>query len=204
MTLMRILPKTLKNLVSSFRKLSSVGQKTAERYAFELFEWSTQETEFLAEAVRAVKNKLTRCDACYCIKEAGASCPFCDPVTRNEEILCIVSHIKDPFLIEESRAFKGLYHVLPNLFSPFEEKDIASENIQRLLGRLEKLPVKEVILALDTTLEGDATALYFQNLLRPRGVKVTRLAYGIPIGSNIHYFDSQTLHQALSGRQVLT
>lgn len=193
-------PSTLLSLISILKKLPGVGSKTAERFAFQLFTWQDKELKEFASLLLSLKEKVTVCTECGCLSEEN-SCHFCNISERNKKSLCIVSSPKDVFMIEESRSFTGLYHVLSTLFSPIDGKMPDKKEIDKLKQRIKELEVEEVILALDATLEGDATSLFLKEELKSFPLKATRLAFGIPIGSSLEYVDGTTLARALTGRQ---
>lgn len=193
-------PLPLVHLMALLKKLPGVGSKTAERFAFHLLDWPSDELSHFSELARTLKETIVHCDTCRCIKENDA-CTFCDTTMRDTSLLCIISSAKDAYAFEETRTYKGLYHVLGGLLSPLDGKTPDHLDLPRLWQRLVSHGVQEVILALDSTIEGDATALYLKDELLRLGVRVTRLAFGLPIGSPLEYIDGSTLSRALSGRQ---
>lgn len=195
-------PKELLFLIAQLQKFPGVGKKTAERFAFHLLEWQRQELVSLSDTLRTLKEKLPSCSSCGCLMD-GAICNFCQNPRRDSAFLCIIASPRDVYAIEETGMFMGLYHVLGSLLSPLEGKTTESLNIPLIIQRIETLNTQEVILALDSTLEGDATALYVKEELKREGIKVSRLAFGLPIGSSLDFIDEGTLAQALNGRQVL-
>ncbi|MBS0615417.1 MAG: recombination protein RecR [Verrucomicrobia bacterium] len=193
-------PLPLIHLMSLLKKLPGVGSKTAERFAFQLLDWPGEELSHLSELTRTLKETIVHCDTCRCIKDQN-DCAFCDETKRDTSVLCIISSAKDAYAFEETRTYKGLYHVLGGLLSPLDGKTPEHLDLPRLKKRLESHGIQEVILALDSTIEGDATALFLKDELQRLGVRVTRLAFGLPIGSPLEYIDGSTLSRALSGRQ---
>lgn len=193
-------PLPLIHLISLLKKLPGVGSKTAERFAFHLLEWPSEELAHFSELARNLQETVVHCNTCRCIKDLDA-CAFCDETKRDTSVLCIISSAKDAYAFEETRAYKGLYHVLGGLLSPLDGKTPDHLDLPRLKQRLTTHGIQEVILALDSTIEGDATALYLKDELQRLGVRVTRLAFGLPIGSPLEYIDGSTLSRALSGRQ---
>ncbi len=193
-------PSDLLNLMAFLKKLPGVGSKTAERFAFELLRWSEKQLGDFGSLVASIKNKIHHCPECNCLMEEN-HCAFCDPARRDAQILCIISSVKDAFTLEETRSYRGLYHVLGGLLSPLDGR--APEHLQfdRLKNRIQTLCIKEIIIALDSTLEGDATALYLKQQLSSLGVSVSRLAFGLPMGSTLDFVDGGTLSRALTGRQ---
>jgi len=193
-------PNELLTLIAYLKKLPGVGTKTAERFAFYLLDWQKKDlTEFSAK-LATLQEKIYPCTTCGCLKDA-TSCAFCDPVKRDQTVLCLVSSPRDVYAIEETRAFKGIYHVIGGLLSPLEGRSISDEAIDKLLSRFEKNPIKETIIALDSTLEGDATALFIKKKLEEHGMATTRLAFGLPMGSSLDFVDYGTLEKAFTGRR---
>lgn len=194
------LPQPLQKLIAHLKKFPGVGSKTAERFAFQLLEWEDPSIEQLAESLRTLRKQVSPCPSCNCLKTEGI-CDFCSDEKRETDTLCIVSSPKDIYSIEEMRSFKGLYHVLEALFSPLDGNSIEKINMGKIKARIEKHSVKDVILALDSTLEGDATALYLKEEMKGWNVSISRLAFGIPLGSSFEYVDPGTLARAFLGRQ---
>lgn len=191
-------PSHLNLLVQHFKKLPGVGQKTAERFAFKVIDWPISQIESFSKALLNIKTHLLHCDTCGALSEKN-KCFYCDSPQRSNQQICIVASAKDIFSIEETSAYKGLYHVLGGLLSPMLAEDAL--NIEPLLQRLEDSPIEEVILALDSTIEGDATTLFLKEKLESLNVNVSRLAFGIPVGSSLDYIDGSTLSRAFSGRR---
>lgn len=196
------LPSSLQTLIAHLRRLPGVGQRTAERYAFQLLQWPAEQQQKLAEALKQLHHTVQSCTACGCWSEQPL-CAVCSSDRRNRQMLCVVAQPRDVFAFEQTRAFEGLYHVLGGLLSPMERKGPESIGVERLKQRLALLGTQEVILALDTTLEGDATALFLKRELEALGCRVSRLAFGLPMGSSLEYVDGGTLSRALAGRQQL-
>lgn len=192
-------PEYLLKLISLFRKLPGVGSKTAERFAFHIISWPQEKLEEFSYMLSEIKEKIYYCDACGALKEQDV-CGLCNPSARNTEILCVVASIKDVFSIEQTKHYQGLYHVLGGVFSPLEGKFLNEERIDKLKKRVSSLNIKEIIIALDATLEGDATALFLKKELSLFSVKLSRLALGLPMGSSLDFIDEGTLARALSGR----
>lgn len=194
-------PSELLTLIAYLKKLPGVGRKTAERFAFSLLEWPQEENKKFAIQISQLQEKIHPCPECGCLKDS-TTCDFCDPKLRDPSILCLVSSARDVYAIEETKAFKGVYHVIGALLSPIEGRSIEQLKIEKLQNRLNIHPIQEVIIALDSTLEGDATALYLKQKLDQLGVKATRLALGIPMGSSLDFVDYGTLEKAFTGRQI--
>lgn len=193
-------PKDLLTLIAHLKKLPGVGKKTAERFAFQLLEWSEKDLHEFAQGVATLKERVQACLECGCLMD-GVRCMFCDQDKRDRSILCIIANPRDAYAIEETGDFRGVYHVLGTLLSPMDGKTPESLNLPLVEERILKLGTKEVILALDSTLEGDATSLFLKESLSKIGVEVSRLALGLPIGSSLDFVDEGTLSQAFSGRQ---
>jgi recombination protein RecR len=193
-------PAPIQKLIMQLRKLPGVGAKTAERFAFELLAWEPGSLELLSHSLRSIQAQVHPCPSCFCLK-GEAPCEFCDPIKRDPSALCIVSHSKDIYPIEETKAFKGVYHVLGGLLSPLQGYNTDQIDMEKIKERIRTLQVKDVILALDSTLEGDATSLFLKEELAPCDVTISRLAFGIPLGSSLDYVDAGTLTRALLGRR---
>ena len=187
-------------LEAELSKLPGVGSKTAARLAFHLLRTSEQNVEALAAALLEMKRKVRLCGRCFHIAEAEF-CQICNDPTRDSQKLCVVEEPQDLLAIERSRAYAGLYHVLHGALSPLDGIGPDDLKIPELLKRLEQERVEEVILATNFTVEGEATALYLARLCKDKGLKVTRLAHGIPTGSDLEYIDSGTVQQAVDGRR---
>lgn len=193
-------PKDLLTLIAHLKKLPGVGKKTAERYAFHLLGWEGKDLHEFAEGVGTLKDKVQACLDCGCLME-GVRCTFCDQERRDRTQMCIIASPRDVYAIEETGNYRGMYHVLGALLSPLDGKTPESLNLPHLMTRLEQLETQEVILALDSTLEGDATSLYLKDAFVKQGIEVSRLALGLPLGSSLDFVDEGTLSQAFSGRQ---
>jgi recombination protein RecR len=193
-------PKDLLTLIAHLKKLPGVGKKTAERYAFHLLGWDGKDLHEFAEGIATLKEKVQACLDCGCLMD-GVRCTFCDQEKRDRSQMCIIASPRDVYAIEETGDYRGMYHVLGTLLSPLDGKTPKSLNLPLLMKRLEQFNTQEVILALDSTLEGDATSLYLKDLLVKQGVVVSRLALGMPLGSSLDFVDEGTLSQAFSGRQ---
>lgn len=193
-------PRPLQQLVETLKRLPGVGIRTAERFAFQMLDWKKEQLQDLAHLVEGICEKIKPCSECGCIAEVEA-CRFCVPSRSQARQLCIVSSSRDVFSLEQTGEYIGLYHVLEALLSPIEGKGPERINLQKLHQRIENHQVKEVILALDATLEGDATALFLKRELEGLGVSVCRLAFGLPMGSAFEQVDSGTLARAFCGRR---
>lgn len=192
-------PETLVQLISILRKLPGVGSKTAERFAFHLLDWPQDKLDEMSQVIKSSKEKLKSCPTCGALVDIPI-CPFCNLSKRENRVLCVVASPKDIFYLEETHEYKGLYQVLGTLLSPLEGKKLSPQVLHRLKQRIETQGIEEVILALDSTLEGDATALYIKKELESLAVKISRLALGLPMGSSLDLIDGGTLARALAGR----
>jgi len=190
----------IERLVEYFRSLPGVGKKTAERYAFYILENDRTKAENFAKAIIEVKDKVQLCKECgnYCSSEL---CPICR--SRNQKIICVVQEPKDIIAMEKVKSFEGVYHVLFGCINPLENKGPNDIRIKELLARVSKNGVQEIIMATNPDVEGEATAMYIAKIMKPLGVKVTRLAQGIAMGSNIEFADEVTLEKALRQRQEI-
>jgi recombination protein RecR len=193
-------PLELAQLIAFFKKLPSVGTKTAERFAFQILNWSDSELLAFSSLVGELKKKITACPDCHCLSDAGA-CPFCDSALRDRTQLCLIASPRDAYFLEETGAYRGLYHVLGGLLSPLNGKTPDHLNLEQIKKRIATLQIKEIIIALDSTLEGDTTSLFLKEQIQDWGYCVSRLAFGLPIGSSLDFVDGGTLARALSGRQ---
>ena len=192
----------LENLIDQFEKMPGIGHKTAQRLAYYVLNLSKTEAAELAQAVTDAHSKIHYCSRC-CNLTDRELCPVCASPARDHGVIGVVETPRDATAVENTHEFKGVYHVLHGAISPLN--DIGPDNltIKELLKRLSDSEVSEVIMATNPTVEGDATALYISKLLKPMGVKVTRLAYGIPVGGDLEYADEYTLARALEGRNEI-
>lgn len=193
-------PPSLLRLMGILRRFPGVGSRTAERFAFHLLNWPDHQLAELAETVLTVKEKIYTCPECHCLMEEK-NCTFCHLDKRDTHHLCVIASAKDAFAIEETGVFRGLYHALGGLLSPLDGRHPHHLFFEDLKRRIETLHVQEIIIALDSTLEGDTTALYLRELLQSSNIKISRLAFGLPMGSSLEFVDGGTLSRALSGRQ---
>ncbi|AEF92935.1 Recombination protein recR [Desulfotomaculum nigrificans CO-1-SRB] len=186
-------------LVDEFAKLPGIGPKTAQRLAFHILNAPPEAAQNLARALIEVRQSIKRCSICCNLTDEDP-CHICRDTTRNPKILCVVEEPRDVVAMEKARGYRGLYHVLHGAISPIEGVGPDNLTIKELLNRLQTGEVEEVILAANSDVEGETTALYLARLLKPLGVKVTRIAHGIPVGSDLEYADAMTLNKALEGR----
>lgn len=187
-------------LEAELGKLPGIGRKTAARLAFHLLRTSEHDVEALAAALLEMRRNVSFCQRCYHIAE-GDLCQVCCSVAREQQRLCIVQEPQDLLAIERSHSYSGLYHVLHGALSPLDGVGPDDLKIPQLLKRLDEEPIEEIILATNFTVEGEATALYLAKLCREKGMQVTRLAHGIPSGSDLEYIDAGTVQQAIAGRR---
>ncbi len=199
---MEFFPAPLEKLVEQFARLPGIGGKSAQRLAFHVLNLPMDEAQAFADAIVDAKRSVTLCPVC-CNLTAGGLCPICADPRRDETVICVVADPRDVLAIERSREFGGHYHVLHGVLSPMNHVGPDDLQIKPLLDRVAKGGVSEVIMATNPDTEGEATALYIARLLKPFGVKVTRLAYGIPVGGHLEFADDATLMRALEGRQEL-
>lgn len=195
-------PSSLNKLISLLKKLPGVGSRTAERFAFHLLQGKQEDLDQLASSLSLLKKQVQHCPTCRCFQEE-ISCAFCASPQRDPSKLCIIASAKDAYLIDCTGSYQGMYHVIGGLISPIQGRGSASLDLEALYRRFSNSDIKEVILALDSTLEGDTTSLFLKEELQKRGISVSRLAFGIPIGSPLDFIDNGTLARALVGRQHL-
>lgn len=195
-------PEHIISLINALRRLPGVGNKTAERYAFQMLEWQPHHLSDFAQTVGTLHAKTRYCQECGCLV-GDEGCEFCTSDKRDRSMVCVVSNIREVYALEQMGEYRGLYHVLGGLLSPMDGVTPESLRVEELLRRAGELPADEIVIALDSTLEGDATALYLRKALGELPVKVTRLAFGIPMGSSLDYIDGGTLAYALSGRTTI-
>jgi recombination protein RecR len=194
--------ESLNKLIEEFEKLPGVGPKTAERLAFYILKAESAEAMRLADAIRDVKNKIKRCEVCYNYSEQKI-CEICSDERRDKNLICIVEQPKDVIALEKTGACKWVYHVLGGHIAPLEGIEAGDLTIDKLVERIRGGGVKEVIMATNPNMAGDGTTLYISSVLRPLGVKITRLARGLPAGSTIEYASGKILTDAILGRQEL-
>ena len=199
---MLIFPAALQKLADQFARLPGVGSKTAQRLAFHVLSLPMEEAEEFAAAILEAKKQVHACPVCQNLTDR-ALCPICEDDTRDKSVICVVADPKDVIAMERSREYRGVYHVLHGVISPLNHVTQDDIRIKELLKRVSAGEVREVIMATNPDTEGEATAMYISRLLRPMEVKVTRLAYGVPVGSQLEYADEVTLSRALEGRQEM-
>jgi len=189
-------------LVRQLARLPGIGEKTAQRLAFHVLEAGPEQARELAEAVVGVVRAVRCCSTCQTLTERDP-CPICTDPARDPRIICVVEGVPDLLAVERTREFRGRYHVLHGALSPLDGVGPADLKIRELLVRLEREPAEEVLVATNPNIEGEATALYLQKLLKPMGLRVTRIAQGIPMGGDLEYADQATLARAVAGRREL-
>lgn len=195
------LPNHLTTLLSFFKKLPGVGTRTAERFAFELLSWDPKDLSSFSQVLQSLPNTLPPCVECGCITQEG-SCLFCNNPHRDCSKLCILSSPKDSFSIEGTHSYTGLYHVIEHLLSPLDGRQPASLRLDKIEERISRYQIKEMIIAFDSTLEGDATALFLKDHFESSLISISRLAFGLPLGSSLEFIDKGTLARSFMGRQT--
>ena len=197
---MRVFPAALERLTEQFARLPGIGGKTAQRLAFHILSLPQQQAEDFASAILEAKKTVHLCPVCQNLTDRDL-CPICDDETRDHSVICVVAEPKDVIAMERAREFRGVYHVLHGVISPLNHVGPDDIRIRELLTRLGRSEVQEVIMATNPDTEGEATAMYLSRLLRPMELRVTRLAHGIPVGSQLEFADEVTLLRALQGRR---
>jgi recombination protein RecR len=195
-----LLPDSLAKLVEQLQKLPGIGAKGAQRLAFHILKNPRDEAERLCDAIREMKERVTYCSTCNNITDQDP-CVFCTNPSRDQRVICVVEEPQNVSVVEKTREFRGLYHVLMGALSPLHGVGPDDLKITGLLSRVAAGGVEEIILATNPTVEGEATALYLARLLKPLGVRVTRIAMGIPVGSDLEYADEVTMTRAMEGRR---
>lgn len=194
------LPASLQNLIDQFKRLPGVGAKSAQRLAFHVLKTPREDAERLCEAIRDVKDRVTYCSVCNNFTDIDP-CVYCDDPARDHRLVCVVEEPQNVNAIEKTGGFRGVYHVLLGALSPLQGIGPDDLKIKGLLGRIGVDHIEEIILATNPTVEGEATAIYLARLLKPLGVRVTRIATGIPVGSDLEYADELTMGKAMEGRR---
>lgn len=193
---------SIEKLIEEFEKLPSIGHKTAVRLAFYVLGTSNEQTEEFIQAIQSAKKNLKYCNICYNLSDSDP-CPICSNEKRNKEQICVVEDVRDIIAMEKTHEYKGLYHVLHGSISPMNGIGPDDIKIKELLKRLTEGTIKEVILATNPRVEGEATAMYISKLIKPLGITATRIAHGIPVGGDLEYTDEITLMKALEGRRPI-
>ncbi len=192
----------LQNLIDQFERMQGIGHKTAQRMAFYVLGLSDSEANAFAKAITDAHTKIKQCKVC-CDLADDELCPICKDKTRDKSVICVVEDPRDVVAIERTNEYKGTYHVLHGAVSPMDNIGPDQIRIKELIARLGSGEVEEVIMATNPTVEGEATAMYISRLLKPMGITVSRLAYGVPVGADLEYADEVTLSRAIEGRSVI-
>lgn len=197
-----IYPKSIATLIEHFQKFPSVGPKSAQRMAFYMLRMPESEVQKFAQAILEAKRNTRTCEVCFNLS-SSSPCEICTNPKRDRSIICVVAETKDLIAIEKTNEFKGLYHVLQGLISPMDGIGADDIRIKELLNRLASDEVKEVILALPPSVEGEATSLYLTKLIKPFGITISRIAFGLPVGADLEYADEITIAKAIEGRRKI-
>ena len=200
---MEYFPPALEKMVEQFARLPGIGHKTAQRLAFFVLSLPENEVEQFAQAILEAKRSIALCPVCQNLTEGEGLCPICDSEKRDGSVVCVVADPKDVIAMERAREYHGTYHVLHGVLSPMNGVGPDDLYIKSLLDRVAQGEIQEVIMATNPDTEGEATAMYLSRMLKPFGVKVTRLAYGVPVGGHLEYADDATLMRALEGRREM-
>lgn len=195
-------PETINNLIECYKKLPGIGEKTAERMALHCLDMDEEILELFAESLTSIKQKIKRCTKCNNLTENDI-CNICNDSNRNQKIICVVVDTKNVIQFERIGSYHGLYHVLDGLISPLDNINPEDLNIQTLLDRIDKEDIEEVIIAVKPSIEGETTSLYISKILQDKKVKVSKIAYGVPIGADMDYVDALTLELALEERKSI-
>lgn len=195
-------PKIIQSLIDCFKKIPGVGEKTAERYVLSLLDMDDDVLNEFADHLKNLKHKIVRCKVCHNLSE-GEICDICKDTTRDHSTICVVEEPKNVFSFEKAGTYLGTYHVLDGLISPLEGIRPENINIASLLERVEKESIKEVIIAVKACVEGETTAMYIAKKLENKNVKVSKIAYGVPLGADMGYIDASTLEISLENRQQI-
>ena len=193
---------SIEKLIESFEKLPSIGHKTAVRLAFHMLDLGKEDTEEFINSIVNAKTNLKYCNSCYNISDTDP-CPICSSPKRDSSVICVVEDVRDIMAMERTHEFKGVYHVLHGTISPMNGIGPEDIKIKELLNRIGNNDIKEIIIATNPRVEGEATAIYLSKIIKPLGIKVTRIAHGIPVGGDLEYTDEITLSKALEGRREL-
>lgn len=197
-----IYPKSIATLIEHFQKFPSVGPKSAQRMAFYLLRMPMSEVQKFAQSIVEAKENTRTCEICFNLSSTSP-CEICQSATRDSSTICVVAETKDLIAIEKTNEYKGLYHVLQGLISPMDGIGADDIRIKELLNRLTDEAVKEVIIALSPSVEGEATSLYLSKLIKPFGIKISRIAFGLPVGADLEYADEITIARAIEGRREI-
>ncbi len=193
---------SIEKLIESFEKLPSIGHKTAIRLAFHMLDLNEEETNEFIKSITDAKSKLKYCSKCFNIADTDP-CPICSNPKRDQGTICVVEDVRDIIAMERTNEFKGVYHVLHGTISPMNGIGPEDIKIKELLDRIRDNDIKEIIIATNPRVEGEATSIYLSKLIKPLGIKVTRIAHGIPVGGDLEYTDEVTLTKAMEGRREI-
>lgn len=196
-------PKSFQDIIDYFKLLPGVGNKTAERYAFSMLEMNEEQLSNISNIIKNIKTNISTCPICGCMCEKN-NCSICNDETRNKNIICVVENQKNVFIFEKLGVFRTKYHVLGGLISPMDGINPENLSINKLLERIDKENIDEVILALRPGIEGNTTSLYITKLLDKKNVKVTQIAQGVPVGADMEYLDALTLEMAIENRNLVS
>lgn len=196
-------PNSLQNLIECYKSLPGIGEKNAERLAFATLKFDDEQIETFSKSIKEVKNKIKKCNICNNLTEEDI-CDICKDTNRNKEVLCVVENTKNLILFEKANIFNGKYHVLEGLISPLEGINPEDIKINGLINRIKKEKIKEVILALTPSIEGETTSAYILKLLEDYDVNITKIAAGIPVGADMEYLDPLTIARAMEGRNKIS
>lgn len=199
---MSLYPESLNKLIEEFQKLPTIGRKSAERLAMSIIDKDYDSVKEFSQSLIEVKEKIKHCKICGNLTEDDV-CGICKDISRDETTICLVEDVRNLIAIEKSHVYHGKYHVLGGLISPSDNIGVENLSVDKLLDRVEKENIKEIILAISSTIEGETTSLFLASLLEDKNVKVSRIASGIPVGSNIEYYDQLTLERALEDRREI-
>ena len=197
-----IYPKSIATLIEEFQKFPSIGPKSAQRMAFHILKMPISEVQKFAKNVIEAKENTFACDICFNLSSSNP-CEICSSTSRDKSVICVVSETKDLIAIEKTNEYKGVYHVLQGLISPMDGIGADDIRIKELLQRIAENDISEIILALNPSVEGEATSLYLSKLIKPFGVRISRIAFGLPVGADLEYADEITLAKALEGRHEI-
>ena len=193
---------SIEKLIESFERLPSIGHKTAVRLAFHMLDMNQEETEQFINSITEAKQKLKYCSVCFNITDTDP-CPICSSPKRDQSTICVVEDVRDIMAMERTHEYQGVYHVLHGTISPMNGIGPDDIKIKELISRLSDNTIKEVIIATNPRVEGEATSIYLSKIIKPLGVKVTRIAHGIPVGGDLEYTDEITLMKAMEGRREI-
>ena len=196
-------PKTILNIIECFKKFPGIGEKTAERMALSTLDMDEETLQLFSESLKKSKTNIKKCEKCGSLTESKL-CEICEDKTRNHELICVVEECKNVILFEKIGSYRGVYHVLEGLISPLEGINPEDIHIDKLIKRIKEEKIKEVILALKPSIEGETTALYISKMLEKEKVKVSKIAHGIPMGAEIEYLDPLTLEMAMEDRREIS